>query len=212
MNELTRLLSAIWFPIPSVNPMGRSLSGPELFRDPADRFPGSLVSGTGGSLPAPCRGAGPRQSAGLVRCPGRGPAHSVRRASGYRADRWDDDSALCPRDRWRPPLWSGIVRRQGLDGGDAVRLRPARPRAPAGSASVLLACTVDEEFTHIGSSRLAEINHGAELAIVAEPTLLNLVHCHKGVLRCKIRTRGVACHSSTPASGQERHLPDGHGS
>ena len=43
---------------------------------------------------------------------------------------------------------------------------------PAGSASVLLACTVDEEFTHTGSSRLAEIDHGAELAIVAEPTLL----------------------------------------
>ena len=41
---------------------------------------------------------------------------------------------------------------------------------PPGSASVLLACTVDEEFTHIGSSRLAETKHGAELAIVAEPT------------------------------------------
>ena len=80
---------------------------------------------------------------------------------------------------------------------------------PPGSASVLLACTVDEEFTHIGSSRLAETNHGAELAIVAEPTLLNLVHCHKGALRWKIRTRGVACHSSTPAPGRERHLPDG---
>ena len=73
-----------------------------------------------------------------------------------------------------------------------VRERPPR------SASVLLACTVDEEFTHVGSSRLAETPHGADLAIVAEPTLLNLVHCHKGALRWKIRTRGVACHSSTP--------------
>jgi acetylornithine deacetylase len=72
---------------------------------------------------------------------------------------------------------------------------------PAGSASVLLACTVDEEFTHTGSSRLAETDHGAELAIVAEPTLLNLVHCHKGALRWKIRTRGRACHSSTPHLG-----------
>ena len=51
---------------------------------------------------------------------------------------------------------------------------------PPGSASVLLACTVDEEFTHTGSSRLAESNHGAELAIVAEPTSLNLVHCSQG--------------------------------
>jgi acetylornithine deacetylase/succinyl-diaminopimelate desuccinylase-like protein len=72
---------------------------------------------------------------------------------------------------------------------------------PAGSASVILACTVDEEFTHTGASRLAETDHGAELAIVAEPTRLNLVHCHKGALRWKIRTLGVACHSSTPHRG-----------
>ena len=82
----------------------------------------------------------------------------------------------------------------------AAFARLVRERPP-GSASVLLACTVDEEFTHIGSSRLAETPHGAELAIVAEPTLLNLVHCHKGALRWKIRTRGVACHSSTPHLG-----------
>ncbi len=72
---------------------------------------------------------------------------------------------------------------------------------PAGSASVLLACTVDEEFTHTGSSRLAESGHGAELAIVAEPTLLNLVVAHKGALRWTIRARGVACHSSMPERG-----------
>jgi acetylornithine deacetylase len=72
---------------------------------------------------------------------------------------------------------------------------------PAGSASVLLACTVDEEFTHTGSSRLAATDHGAELAVVAEPTLLNLVDCHKGALRWKIHTRGLACHSSTPHLG-----------
>lgn len=72
---------------------------------------------------------------------------------------------------------------------------------PAGSASVVLACTVDEEFTHTGSSRLAETDHGAELAIVAEPTRLDLVHCHKGALRWKIRSRGRACHSSSPHLG-----------
>jgi acetylornithine deacetylase len=72
---------------------------------------------------------------------------------------------------------------------------------PTRAASVILACTVDEEFTHTGSSRLAETQHGANLAIVAEPTRLDLVHCHKGALRWKIRTRGVACHSSNPQLG-----------
>ena len=42
---------------------------------------------------------------------------------------------------------------------------------------------------------------GADLAVVAEPTLLDMVHCHKGAMRWKIRTRGVACHSSTPERG-----------
>ena len=81
---------------------------------------------------------------------------------------------------------------------------------PAGSASVLLACTVDEEFTHTGSSHLAESGHGAELAVVAEPTSLNLVHCHKGALRWKIRTRGLACHSSTPHQGVNAIYRMGH--
>jgi acetylornithine deacetylase len=73
---------------------------------------------------------------------------------------------------------------------------------PPGSASVLLACTVDEEFTHQGASRLAATDHNAELAIVAEPTMLNIVDCHKGVLRWKLRTTGLACHSATPHLGK----------
>jgi acetylornithine deacetylase len=73
---------------------------------------------------------------------------------------------------------------------------------PASSASVMLAFTVDEEFTHIGSSWLSTSDHGADLAIVAEPTELNLVDCHKGALRWKVRTKGVACHSSRPDMGQ----------
>ncbi len=32
--------------------------------------------------------------------------------------------------------------------------------------------------------------------------MLDIVHCHKGVLRWKVRTEGVACHSSTPELGQ----------
>ncbi len=72
---------------------------------------------------------------------------------------------------------------------------------PAGSASVVLACTVDEEFTHIGSSRLAEQVGGIDVAIVAEPTKLDIVDRHKGAVRWKIRTHGVACHSSTPDLG-----------
>ncbi len=78
--------------------------------------------------------------------------------------------------------------------------RLARER-PQGSASVALVFTVDEEFTHMGATRLAESRLGASLAVVAEPTALDLVDCHKGALRWLIRTKGTACHSSNPGQG-----------
>ncbi len=79
-----------------------------------------------------------------------------------------------------------------------VRLHDERP---AGAAAVVLACTVDEEYTHTGSSHLAVERPAVDLAVVAEPTRLNLVTCHKGAVRWKVVTRGVACHSSTPHLG-----------
>jgi acetylornithine deacetylase/succinyl-diaminopimelate desuccinylase family protein len=72
---------------------------------------------------------------------------------------------------------------------------------PVGSCNVLMAFTVDEEYTHRGSSALAEMNHGCGLGIVAEPTRLKLVVSHKGAVRWKIHASGRACHSSTPHLG-----------
>ena len=72
---------------------------------------------------------------------------------------------------------------------------------PKNAANVVMACTVDEEFTHKGSSRLAVTDLGVDLGIIAEPTMLQIVNCHKGAVRWKIRANGVACHSSTPQLG-----------
>src|SRR5438067_4607248 len=41
----------------------------------------------------------------------------------------------------------------------------------------------------------------AQYAIVAEPTLLNIVNAHKGVARWHLETAGRACHSSRPEQG-----------
>jgi acetylornithine deacetylase len=78
--------------------------------------------------------------------------------------------------------------------------RLAREKPP-GAASVVLAFTVDEEYTHRGSSALAADHPPVDLAIVAEPTGLDLVTTHKGAVRWKIVTHGVAGHSSAPERG-----------
>jgi len=83
-----------------------------------------------------------------------------------------------------------------------VRERPAR------SARVVLACTVDEEFTFLGVQKLVESDmlrqirgHQQTFAVVAEPTRLQIVHAHKGAVRWHVRTSGRSCHSSRPELG-----------
>ena len=200
MDDVTRLLSEL-VAIPSVNPMGRPIVGEGVLEGRLTDYLEAWFRGLG----VVCR----RQPIS----PGRDNLLAWYEApTPRRTILFDVHQDTVPTDGmtippFEPAIAGGRLYGRGscdVKGSMAAMLaafaRLVRER-PAGSASVLLACTVDEEFTHTGSSRLAEMDHGAELAIVAEPTLLNLVHCHKGALRWKIRTRGVACHSSTPHRG-----------
>jgi len=72
---------------------------------------------------------------------------------------------------------------------------------PAGAAKVIVAFTVDEENGGLGVSELMRSGLRADYAIVAEPTLLNIVNAHKGVARWALETSGRACHSSRPEDG-----------
>ncbi|QJW97751.1 M20 family metallopeptidase [Frigoriglobus tundricola] len=72
---------------------------------------------------------------------------------------------------------------------------------PPGSARVTLAFTVDEEHGGAGVQELMASGFRADYAIVAEPTLLNIVNAHKGVARWALETGGRACHSSRPDQG-----------
>ena len=106
-------------------------------------------------------------------------------------DRRDDDRPVRPRIESGPALRPGLVRHQGRDGGDAHRLRPAGPRAARRGRR---RCSWPARSTR--SSRTPARRawpttpHGADLAIVAEPTRLDIVDCHKGAVRWKIRTQG----------------------
>jgi acetylornithine deacetylase len=71
----------------------------------------------------------------------------------------------------------------------------------AGSGKLILAFTVDEENGGLGVSELMKSGVKADYAIIAEPTLLNIVNAHKGVARWSLETTGRACHSSRPDQG-----------
>lgn len=71
---------------------------------------------------------------------------------------------------------------------------------------LIFAATVDEEEKQSGAFRLAEAGLVLEGAITGEPTLLDIIHSHKGVLRFTVRTRGVAAHSAFPERGENAIL------
>ena len=76
----------------------------------------------------------------------------------------------------------------------------------------VISFSVDEEATSLGINHLvAQMTSGKsaykllpqppDIAVVAEPTLLDIVVAHRGAVRWQIHTAGRACHSSRPQDG-----------
>lgn len=81
-------------------------------------------------------------------------------------------------------------------------------------ASVIVSCTCDEERGQKGARNLISqfekpldersplLKQLPHMAIISEPTELNVVVAHKGTVRWKVATGGVAAHSSDPTQGR----------
>ncbi len=100
-----------------------------------------------------------------------------------------------------------------VKGGMAAMLTTLARLAQSPSTThptIVLACTVNEEngfdgVRHVcqlwphGSSRL--LPRQPDVAVVAEPTELDVVIAHKGTVRWRCHTTGRAAHSSNPGAG-----------
>jgi acetylornithine deacetylase len=67
---------------------------------------------------------------------------------------------------------------------------------------IVFAGLVDEEHAQAGSRALVASGFKADLAIVGEPTKLQVVTAHKGSLWLELATRGRAAHGATPHLGK----------
>jgi succinyl-diaminopimelate desuccinylase len=74
----------------------------------------------------------------------------------------------------------------------------ARPR----HTEILFAGLIDEENGQAGSRALVAGGFKTDLAIVGEPTNLEVVTAHKGDLWLELETRGLAAHGSRPELGR----------
>lgn len=201
MTETTRLLKDL-VSIPSVNPMGRDLQGPEVFEHRVTAYLEDFFRSLGVRYER--QSVAPERE-NIV-------AYFESAGSAKKTFLFDVHQDTVPTDNMTIDPFAGRIENGRLygrgacdiKGGMAAMLaafaRLAREK-PAGDANLTLSCTVDEEHTFLGMQKLLQAGIRANGAVVAEPTNLNIVHTHKGAVRWHVTTPGRACHSSSPEKG-----------
>ena len=198
--------------IPSVNPMGRGVAGDEVFERRLTDYLEQWFSRVG--LETQRQTIEPGRDNLVARLDGTAGAPVVL------LDAHQDTVPVegMTIDPFRPTIRDGRLYGRGacdIKGGmtamlgAVARLAAERPKP---CPTVLMACTVNEEHGFTGAQGLCELwSHvGArsilprkpDFAIVAEPTELDIVVAHKGMVRWQCRTRGRAAHSSLPHLGE----------
>jgi acetylornithine deacetylase len=96
---------------------------------------------------------------------------------------------------------------QDMKGGVAAMIDAARVAAERGftAGRLILAAVVDEEYASIGADALVTA-WDADMAVVTEPTDLQIGVGHKGFAWIDVITRGRAAHGSRPADGRDAIL------
>lgn len=211
--DLVKTLSDL-VALPSVNPMGELATGPEFFEYRVTEYLEDLFQRL--QLPHERQTIAPKRDNIIARLDGRGSAASgpVLLLEAHQDTVPVEGMTIAP---WKPTLRDGRLYGRGacdIKGGltamlGAVARLAAEPvdQRP----TVIMACTVNEEYGFTGAKGVCELwsnRRGSifprkpDMAIVAEPTNLQIVVAHKGVVRWRCRAKGRAAHSSLPHLGE----------
>jgi acetylornithine deacetylase len=205
MHETTRLLRDL-VARPSVNPMGRALSGPEFYEHQVTAYLEAFFRSL--NVPAQRCGIAPQRDNIVAVCETPSPSWTLV---------LEVHQDTVPTDNMTVEPFGARIDGNRLYGRGACDIKGGMAAMlaafarivcdkPRGAARVVLACTVDEEFTFLGVQHLAKLDlrggHQHPIhAVVAEPTDLNIVNSHKGAVRWDLTTLGRSCHSSRPEQG-----------
>jgi acetylornithine deacetylase len=186
--------------IPSVNPMGRPLTGPEYFEHRVTAYLEEFFRELG--VPYERQPVAPLRENIVARWE----TPAARSTVIFEVHQDTVPAENMTVEPFGAAVEGGRLYGRGacdIKGGLAAmlaafaRLVRDRPRA----ANVVMACVVDEEYTFRGITEFVRRGPRADMAVVAEPTNLNIVHAHKGAVRWHIHTAGRSCHSSRPEEG-----------
>jgi succinyl-diaminopimelate desuccinylase len=200
MSRTARLLAEL-IALPSVNPAFLPPEDPRT----GERRMAEFVAATAGAagLEAELQEVLPDRPNVLARLsPGRRAQRRLLLAPHLDTVGGDSDHVFQPRRRLGRLHGRGAC---DTKGGVAAMLtalmRVARSGRRPQQTEIVFAGLVDEENGQAGSRALAASGFTADLAIVGEPTRLQVVTAHKGDLWLQLETRGRAAHGSRPELG-----------
>jgi acetylornithine deacetylase ArgE len=200
MTEIGRLLSDL-VALPSVNPMGRPLQGPEIGEHQVTAYLEQFFTRL--AVPSERQPVAPGRENIVALCDLPGATRTLLLEAHQ--DTVPTDRMIV--DPFGASIENGRLYGRGacdVKGGMAAMLmaftRIVRDK-PKGAANVIMACTVDEEYGSLGVRELVRHEVRADMAVVAEPTRLQIVNAHKGAVRWYLTAQGRSCHSSAPELG-----------
>jgi acetylornithine deacetylase/succinyl-diaminopimelate desuccinylase family protein len=201
--------------IPSINPMGREVSGPEYFEYALTDHLEQLFRQQGWQYQR--QPVAEKRDNILAVVPGeRSPS------DGGLLVMWEVHQDTVPPEGmtispFDPQVRDGRVYGRGscdIKGGMAAMITALARVAElpiTGRPTIVLACSVNEEYGYTGATAITELwaqgdspvlPRKPDGIIVCEPTLLDVVVAHKGVSRWRCHTHGKAAHSSQPEAGE----------
>lgn len=201
--------------IPSVNPMGRTVSGPEFLETQLTDYLQTLFERLG--LRHQRQPVEPGRENIIARLDGAVPPERGGQVVLFEAHQDTVPVDGMTIEPWTPTVDGGRLYGRGAcdtkGGMGAMLVAVARlaEERPAGMPTVIMACTVNEEYGFTGATALTElfaasvdgiIPHKPDAVVVAEPTGLDVVVAHRGVMRWRCHTRGRAAHSAHPEAGE----------
>ena len=201
MTKTARLLAEL-IALPSVNPAFLPPRHPHAGEGRVAEFLASVAARAG--LDVEFRKAIPHRP-NLLAC--LGPAGKTRRTILF-APHLDTvnvahDKQFVPHNRDGRLYGRGACDTKGSVAAMLVALcELARSKSRPRETEIIFVGLIDEENAQSGSRALAVSGVRADLAIVGEPTKLQIVTAHKGSLFISVETRGKAAHGATPQFGR----------
>lgn len=187
--------------IPSVNPMGKNVSG-EIY---SEKHVAAFVHAFLHALQVDvCIEAGDPNHPNVIAKIDAGKAETVL-LEAHMDTVSHENMSIAPFD---PKLENGFLYGRGscdTKSALAVYLYAVEQMLQQGYSwkrNLILAAVHDEEYSFGGARQLAQMKLQATFAIAGEPTSLNIIHAHKGVCRFLLSTSGKSAHAALPWLGE----------